>query len=254
MATDVSEFSWYRVHPDFGCHPIDDDDVVLEPSPAVNPQVSSAWFDLEPELRSAVEYNFFSRCLDRAVSHGSVAWVEGDGLTPPDYEFVSLGGPLEDRRVELFTAVECSFKIVVDRIPVYFGRYYWEFATARLSDEDVDVLAPWASNDVELTHIPDTGLDRVEARDVAEEHLGRIRGLTWTQLLDERPEQVAHVGRSGTRYSVAIDVWWEAPFLGRVRRRGDVMAQVTVDVGGLSVLFPVVASFVRAPDGALRRT
>lgn len=158
-------------------------------------------------------------------------------VTLPDYELVTVDGPLRDFRDMLFTCAEGWFEIVVDGQPRVAVNYGWQYTAALLSPIDVDVLPPWDPDDVESTRPPDVGLDREEAAQVATDRLDRLRRLPWTQLLAMPHQRVEHVGPSGVVDRMDVDVCWDAPLLERLRRRGDATVQVTVHTDGLSVIF-----------------
>ena len=219
--------AWYQVHPAFGCRALTSSDA---PRPALigEEELAEFWRALNSEEQVAVEFRFFDRCIDRAVGGQTSVHVRGFVTTLPDYEAVELDDRLNDVRDLLFTGTDQSFEIVVNNEPRLLVACGWQSTSAHLALDDVKAVPAWTPTEVEATRPPETGMDHAEALQVARGRLDELRHLTWREAIARRHGRRHVPGASGAIYTVTEDFWWEAPILGRLRRRGDARMQITV--------------------------
>ena len=88
-------------------------------------------------------------------------------------------------------------------------------------------------------------MDSEEARDVLLAELDRYRRMPYTALQRLRSEQdhLEIVGRSGVKYQVEIQAFWDSG------REGDLRVRGAIDDGGLRAFVPLVEDFIMNPAG-----
>ena len=90
-------------------------------------------------------------------------------------------------------------------------------------------------------------MDKKEANELLVAHLAAYRERSYTELVSlERAgaTTVEVTGRSGTRYQIEMQVFWDGP------RGGDVRVTGSIDDGGWRSFAPLSADFIMAPDGS----
>ena len=88
-------------------------------------------------------------------------------------------------------------------------------------------------------------MDKVEARELLDEELRRLRGMPYAELrryLDE--EHLVVTGASGKEYQIEITGIWDTG------KEGDLHIVVSIDDGGfLAALRPMTGGFLLSPEG-----
>lgn len=88
-------------------------------------------------------------------------------------------------------------------------------------------------------------MNKSTAAELADEWLHRLRSQSYAQLarqVDQTPFTTT-VARGGATFQVEVTHYWDG------EPGGDVRVVIAVDDGGLQVLMPRTADFIKAPDG-----
>ncbi len=90
-------------------------------------------------------------------------------------------------------------------------------------------------------------MHRKEARSILSEHLARYRSRSYAELAswvrEDRNDTAETFGRSGTRYQIEVQFFWDD------RPEAGVRVCASIDDGGIRAFFPLTDSFILSPEG-----
>ena len=101
-----------------------------------------------------------------------------------------------------------------------------------------------------MRHDGGVGIDKEEARQVAERILDGYRGKSYPVLVESllgAQEVFEVVSPTGCTYQVEVEAFWDG---GRRSKGGDLRVMVSIDDGGLSAFRPFCTDFILSPDGS----
>lgn len=90
-------------------------------------------------------------------------------------------------------------------------------------------------------------MNKTEAKEILNEHIRQLREKSYSELLCflEHAETREIPGKSGTKYQLEVQVFWDD------KPGGNLRVMVSIDDGGWRAFFPMTDDFMIAPDGTL---
>ena len=90
-------------------------------------------------------------------------------------------------------------------------------------------------------------MDKIETKQIITEQIKELRMLPYSELcklIDKKNKRTLEiVGKSGTKYQIEIQVFWDE------KPGKDVRVSVAIDGGSWRTFFPMTDSFIVAPSG-----
>ena len=90
-------------------------------------------------------------------------------------------------------------------------------------------------------------MNKIEAKQIMSEQIKELRKLSYSELcklIDKKNKRTLEiVGKSGTKYQVEIQAFWDN------KPGQDVRVSVAIDDGGWRAWFPTTNDFIVAPSG-----